>query len=75
MNPKVFDNFLSYIEIDITKQTAVSREPILLKMKLAATLSYFSSGSSYSHLYHIFCIHRTTIGKFIPKESLYRCNL
>ena len=41
MNPEVFDNFLSYTEIDITKQTAVSREPIPLKMKLAATLSYF----------------------------------
>ena len=75
MNPKVFDTFLSYIEIDITKQTAVSREPIPLKMKLAATLSYFSAGMSYSHLQHIFCIHRTTIGKFIPEESLYRCNL
>lgn len=54
MNPEVFDKFFSYIEIDITKQTAVSRELIPLKMKLAATLSYFSAGMSYSHLQHIF---------------------
>ena len=34
MNPGVFDEFLSYIEIDIMNQTAVLREPIPAKMKL-----------------------------------------
>ena len=37
---EVFVELLSYIEIDITKQTTISREPIPAKMKLAATLYY-----------------------------------
>ena len=67
MTPEIFDELLSYIEVDITKQTTVLREAIPAKMKLAATLYYLSTGMNYSHLQHIFRIHRTTIGLFIPK--------
>ena len=67
MTPEVFDELLSYIEIDITKQTTVLREPTPVKMKLEATLYYLSTGKSYSHLQHIFRIHKTTIGQFFPE--------
>ena len=43
MTHEVFDELLSYIEIDIMKQTTVLREPIPAKMKLAATLYYLST--------------------------------
>ena len=47
--PEVFDKLLSYIEIDITKPTTILGEPILDKMKLAATFYYLFTGMSYSH--------------------------
>ena len=68
MTHEVFDELLSYIEIDIMKQTTFLREPIPAKMKLAATLYYLSTVMSYSHLQCIFRIHRTTIGQFIPED-------
>ena len=67
MISEVFDELLSYIEIDITKLATVLRELISVKMKLAGTLYYLSIGMGYSHLQHIFCIHRASIRKFIPE--------
>ena len=58
MTPEVFDELLSYIEIDITKQATVLREPFPVKMKLAAAFYYLSTGMSYPYLQHMFCIHR-----------------
>ena len=57
--PEVFDKLLSYIEIDITKPRTTLGEPILEKMKLAATFYYLFTGMSYYHLQHMFRIHRT----------------
>ena len=49
MTHELFDELLSYIEIDITKQTTVLQEPIPAKMIVAATLYfyYLSTGISY----------------------------
>ena len=48
MTHELFE-LLSYIEIDITKQTTVLQEPIPAKMIVAATLYfyYLSTGISY----------------------------
>ena len=59
MTHEVFDELLSYVEIDITKQTTVLREPIPAKMKLAATLYYLSTGMSYSYLSRRFAMQFT----------------
>ena len=66
MTPEVFDDLLSYIEIDITKQIRVLREPIPTKMKLAGNSLLFIYWNE-SHLQHIFCVHRSATGQFIPK--------
>ena len=49
MTHELFDELLSYIEIDITKQTTILQEPIPAKMIVAATLYfyYLSTGISY----------------------------
>ena len=64
MTSEVFNELLSYIEMDIAEQARVLRETIPVKMKLAATLYYLSTGRSFSHLQNIFRIRRTTIGQF-----------
>ena len=63
MTPEVFDDLLSYIETDITKQTRVLREPIPAKMKLAGNSLLFIYWIE-SHLQHIFCVHRSATGQF-----------
>ena len=62
MTSEVFNELLSYIEMDIAEQARVLRETIPAKMKLAATLYYLSTGRRFSHLQNIFRIRRTTIG-------------
>ena len=54
MTSEVFNELLSYIEMDIAEQARVLRETIPAKMK--------STGRSFSHLQNIFRIRRTTIG-------------
>ena len=49
------------------------REPISPKVKLVAVLMFLSSGMTYTALQHIFCIHKSTLSKFIPNvcQAIY----
>ena len=45
------------------------RQPIAADEKLAVTLRFLATGESYKSLMYQFCIHRTTIGRFITQVS------
>ena len=44
-------------------------QPIAADQKLGVTLQFLATGKSYESLMYQFCIHRTTIGRFIPQVS------
>ena len=51
MPPYLFDELLQLIETDIQKEATFMQEPIPLKVKLAATLKFLSSGmTTYFYL-------------------------
>ena len=74
MNANNFDEILSIIANDITKQDTNMREAIPPKIKLAATLRFLSTGATYSDLQFEFRVHKSTLGKFIPEvcEVIYK---
>ena len=45
------------------------RQPIAADQKLGVTLQFLATGKSYESQIYQFCIHRTTIGRFIPQVS------
>ena len=67
MTPEIFDELLSFIEVDITKQNTILRDSIPAKIKLAATIRYLSTGANYADLQYMFRIHKSTLSKFIPE--------
>ena len=50
------------------------RSPTSVEEKLAVTLRYLATGESLNSLKYQFCIHETTIGKFIVPvcEAIYK---
>ena len=64
---------LGYIKEDILKEDTHSREttphPSLLplEIELALTIRFLASGNSYQDLSMCFCVHKSTIAKFIPE--------
>ena len=73
MTPEIFDNLLNLIERDSKKKGIIMRDTKPPNNKLAATLTFLSTGANYAELQHIFRIHQSTISKFIPEvcETIY----
>ena len=73
ITPDVFDELVNLIEGSIKKQNTVMRDALTPSIKLAATIRYLATGSSYSDLQHLFRIHRTTLSLIIPEvcEAIY----
>ena len=65
MPPETFDNLLSLIKENITKQNTNMRDAIPPHLKLAATIRLLCSGETYTSLQYLFRIHRTTLSQFI----------
>ena len=65
--PYLFDELLELIETDIQKEATFMRELIPPKVKLAATLTFLSSGMTYADPQHIFRVQKSTLSKFVPQ--------
>ena len=66
MTAEDFDKILEIIEPDIPKQDTNMRRAVPAKVKLAATLRFLSTGSSYTDLQYQFRIHDSTLSNFVP---------
>ena len=60
MSPAAFDELLDMVEGDITKENTVMRAAVPAKIKLAATLRFLATGSTYADLQYTFRIHKST---------------
>ena len=69
MEPAMFREFLDRIEPRITKQTINMRIPLEPGVKLAITLTYLATGSSYKTLAFAFRVASNTISLFIPEVA------
>ena len=67
MEPAMFRELLDRIEPRITKQTTNMRTPLEPCVKLAITLRYLATGSSYKTLAFAFRVASNTISLFIPE--------
>ena len=69
-----FNDIVSKIEIDIQKQNTVMRDAIPPAVKLAVTIRFLASGTTYKDLGYQFGIHQTTLTKVIPEvcDAIYR---
>ena len=61
MEPGNFDHILSLIREDISK-TSTMRDPIPPEIKLAITIRYLTTGSSFDDLSCQCRVHKSTIG-------------
>ena len=50
----------------IPKKTTMMRQPIDPEIKIVVTLRFLVTGESYESLMYQFCVHSSTISKFIP---------
>ena len=71
MNTETFEELLSIVEVDITKQTTRLRRP---EQNLAVTRRYLATGETFESLMYQFRIHRSTISQFVPHvcDVIYR---
>ena len=62
------------IRNDITKKDTPMREPIPPEIKLAVTIRFLATGTTFEDLSMCFRVHKSTIGKFVPEvcEAIYR---
>ena len=66
MNIETFQELLSKIEGDITKQTTRLRKRIPPEQKPAVTLRYLATGETFESLMYQFRTYISTIAQFIP---------
>lgn len=73
MTPDNFDEVLTLIKADVTKNDTIMRESIPPEIQLAITIRFLATGNSYRDLSTGFRVHETTIGKFVPKvcQAIY----
>ena len=73
MSPNAFDELLSLIENDVTKQDTVMRDAVPARVKLAATIRYLDTGVTYSDLQYTFRIHKHTLSRIIREvcDAIY----
>ena len=72
MTPSSFDELLSLIEGDISKQwTHLRNDVISPRERLSVTMKYLASGYNYSDLQHLTRIHKIEKGH----SRSMRCNL
>ncbi|KAK4886225.1 hypothetical protein RN001_002496 [Aquatica leii] len=60
-----FENLLSLVQDEITKQDTVLRECIPARSKLEVTLRYLATGETFRSLMYSYRIHETTISRFV----------
>ena len=74
MTPENFHEILVLIRDDITKKDTPMREPIPPEIKLAVTIRFLATGTTFDNLSMCFRVHKSTIGKFVPEvcEAIYR---
>ena len=68
-----FNEILTLVKDDLTKQNTHLRESIPAEVKLAITLRYLATGNTYTDLQYQFRVHKSTISGFVPKvcEVIY----
>ena len=73
MSQAAFDELLDMVEGDITKENTVMRAAVPAKIKLAATLRFLATGSTYADLQYTFRIHKSTLSAIIPEvcDAIY----
>ena len=67
MTPEKFNEILVLIRDDITKNDTPMREPIPPEIKLAVTIPFLATGTTFEDLLMCFRVHKSTIGKFVPE--------
>ncbi len=67
VSPQLFDEILGRIEHRIQRQHTNYRAPYPAGLKLAVTLRYLATGSSYYGLSYAFRLARSTVNKIIPE--------
>ena len=74
MTVENFDELLSFIRADITKENTNMREAIPPEVKLAITIRFLATGNYYQDISCNYRVHKSTICKFIPTvcEASYR---
>ena len=74
MAPENFIEILVLIRDDITKKDTPMREPIPPEIKLAVTIRFLPTGTTFEDLSMCFRVHKSTIEKFVPEvyEAIYR---
>ena len=69
MTPENFNEILVLTRDDITKRDTPMREPIPPEIKLAVTIRFLATGTTFEDLSMCFRVHKSTIGKC---EAIYR---
>ena len=74
MTPENFNEILVLIRDDITKKDTPMREPIPPEIKLALTIRFLATGTTFEDLLMCFRVHKSTIGKFVREvcQAIYR---
>ena len=74
MTPENFNEILVLIRDDITKKDTPVREPIPPEIKLAVTIWFLATETTFEELLLCFQVHKSTIGKCVPEvcEAIYR---
>ena len=83
ITPDLFQEIFEKLTPRLQKQCTFMRKPLQAGLKLAATLRFLATGSSYPSLQYSFRVHVSTICKFIPevckgiiavcKDEVLRC--
>ena len=73
MSPAAFGELLDMVEGEITKGNTVMRAAVPAKIKLAATLRFLATGSTYADLQYTFRVHKSTLSAIIPEvcDAIY----
>ena len=66
MEPRMFDEILNRVRVELSKQDTNFRKAIDPGLKLACTLRYLATGESYTSLQYQFRVSQPSISHFLP---------
>ena len=74
MTPENVNEILVLIRDDIAKKDTPMRELIPLEIRLAVTIRFLATGTTFEDLSMCFRVYKSTIGNFLPEvcEAIYR---
>ena len=67
MTPELFDNMVERLTPKLQKQTTNMWHPLSVPLKLAVTLRYMASGSSFTDLSYGFRVSKSAISHIVPQ--------